>query len=155
MSLPLKDLLFNFTYTNNNWCRRAEAGGRAAFGWHLLSPAAHTSGHGIHPISLNQIPGDPARGKNHPPFTWLLVVLSRKVGELNLSPRPKHSVAEKTFVRFCRGPSWKIPQEVQSRVSSCNWILKFTSARANCAGSEWDVPSSRELQGDDAFHCCR
>lgn len=75
---------------------------------------------------------------------------------LNLSPWP-NTRFQKMLVWFCRGPSWKIPQEVQSRVSSRNWILKFTSARTNCAGSKWDVPSPGELQGcrDDAFPCCR
>lgn len=59
---------------------------------------------------------------------------------LYLSPS-RSTRFQKTLSAVCWGPSWKIPQEVQSPVSSCNRILKFTSARTNCAARTRDVPS--------------
>lgn len=76
--------------------------------------------------------------KKNPTLHLLLIVPSCKAMLIFISIE-KCSVSENVGA-VCWGPSWKIPQ-VQSRVSSCNWILKFTSARTNCAGWKRVVPS--------------
>lgn len=105
---------------------------QTGFGSHLLHTAVFTSGW-FHLIYSNQTAGDSTLCKNPPLIAHHLSCKARII----FISITKHSVSE-DIGAVCWGPSWKIPQEVQSLVSSCNRILKFTSARTNCAGWKWN-----------------